>query len=418
MNRSFSFGCPLLVLLVLVPMTVQAGRINDYRVDFKHSRGVNGYFSTPHQIKGRNYWEDYKIIDGWDAATVSVKQQVEFAAGSGTADLYVPSRYSSRRAVGVYIHVNAGGSASLPSQFDSVLEANYCIGASPDNAGNSKPDPERMARVLDLVASLKEDYHVDPDRIYVGGYSGGALISVLCTMLYPDIFKGAIPTEHVMDDAFWQKAWSKADMREMATRGQRWAHILGSESYAFVPLQWWIAEWRPIFPQTCQYVVDGMGHSNAPAADFARCFKWVDGPVSHVHATTFADWQEYMFSPDAPPGALGPTDDYDADLVDNFTEYACGTNASVPDPDGASTPELSSIGSRILLRYRVRASDISPMIHTSTDLDQWDISGNGARILRTLPDGSSAFGALEIGPTDSGAPSMFFRAMLIHSTDS
>src|SRR6056297_3302979 len=114
----------LLALLALAPMNCPAGRITDYQVNHKYSRGVGGYFSTPHQLKGRDYWEEYKIIDTWDPATVSVKEQVEFAAGTGRADVYVPNRYAGRQPVGIYIHINAGGSASLPSQFDTVLESN------------------------------------------------------------------------------------------------------------------------------------------------------------------------------------------------------------------------------------------------------------------------------------------------------
>ena len=46
-------------------------------------------------------------------------------------------------------------------------------------------------------------------------------------MLYPDVFKGIVPTEHIMQEAYWGKAFTAADLAQMADNGQRWAFIIG-----------------------------------------------------------------------------------------------------------------------------------------------------------------------------------------------
>ncbi len=233
------------VLSLLAPASlIQAARDNHFVVTHKYSSTTDGYFSTPHLVKARAYWEVKKTIDLYDDATISVADQVGYAAGSQTADVVIPHNIDPAKPVGIYIHINASDSAHLPSNLESVLQDNYLIGASPDNAGNNRHDPERCARVLDLVTTLKARYNVDDSRVYVGGFSGGALASVLCGMLYPDTFTGVIATEHVMDSRYWRTIFTREDMDQMAANGQRWSHILGEDSYAASVLFPWSVRWK------------------------------------------------------------------------------------------------------------------------------------------------------------------------------
>lgn len=261
------------IILILSPLAATGERL-EFTPTSIYSRSANGYFQTPDQVKARAYWEQFKIIDRDWASTIPVSTQIGNAASPQSSDIYVPEAYSMDRPVGIYIHINAEDNAALPN-FDSVLEEHYCIGASPAGAGNNRHDPERIARALNLAVSLKRRYSVDDSRVYIGGYSGGGLISILCGMLYPDVFKSTISTAHSMDKFYWSKIYTRDEMKVMAARGQRWAHIFGTEDPAFYTLESYAGRWEDLF-DTLIHSVDGLGHSNASAADFETCLTWIE----------------------------------------------------------------------------------------------------------------------------------------------
>jgi len=264
-NRS-RLNAVRLTLLEAAPEGV--GRNNNYVIDAKHADTVDGYFTTTYQMKARAYWETEE--------GTSVTEQVGFPASSKTADVYVPISYREDKPVGIYIHINSGDNANLPSQFDPVLEDLYLIGGSPDHAGNTRDEMRRNALALDLVASLKARYNVDDSRVYIGGLSGGAANAAGCALLYPDVFAGAIPTEHTYEPYYWARFFTWTEMKDMAGNGQRWAHIFGTESYALSHLVSDVRVWEELFEDTLVHIVEGMDHTNAPAADFRYCLEWIE----------------------------------------------------------------------------------------------------------------------------------------------
>src|SRR5437879_3459051 len=63
-------------------------------------------------------------------------------------------------------------------------------------AARSGNDASVLARrePLALLAAhnLMQRYPVDPERVYVGGFSGGARVAMRLALGYPDLFRGAI----------------------------------------------------------------------------------------------------------------------------------------------------------------------------------------------------------------------------------
>jgi pimeloyl-ACP methyl ester carboxylesterase len=402
----------ILAGLSLVLANLATGALNtNYVIDRKYAANVDGYFATPHLIKAKAYWEQYKIIDETVLATVPVATQVEFAASSETADVYVPGSYARGKALGIYIHMNGDDSAHMPAAYQSSLDNLYCIGASPDHAGNSRHDAWRIARALDLIASLKARYDVDDERIFIGGYSGGALISLLAGMLYPDVFKGIVPTEHIMQEAYWGKVFTAADLAQMAGNGQRWAFIIGGD---YAP--WWfaphIATWRDTHGfKTLHTVVPGMGHSQPPTAILEDSIRWVDAPVQRQRATTFLDWNDHCYDSSHGTSGLGVLDDYDNDTISNGMEYVLGLDPTTPD---ATAPSIlvGMNGRKAVLRYRRAATDIQMLVATSSDLVNWDETGDNLTETSVNYD-SKAFANCEYQTTLPDVSKIFFKARAV-----
>lgn len=412
--------------LVFSTTLIHAERYNNFTVTHKYSTTTDGYFTTPHLIKARAFWETQKTLDLYESATISVADQVGFAAGSQTADVLTPDNLASNKPVGIYIHVNYSDAANFPSNLKSVLQDHYLIGATPANAGNNRHDLERIARVLDLVTTLKAQYNIDDSRVYVGGTSGGALLAVACGMLYPDTFPGIIATEHVMAETYWNRIFTFEDMYAMVAHGQRWSHILGEDSYAYSNLAPRATEWKydvfvdsdvsPIrvhyepFFDTYNVVVPGMAHSNPPPAIFEQSLIFVDAHAQRPRVRIYQDWEKYAFRMDDPqtvffnynvgesmPQGGDPTinhepeDDFDGDGYSNWYEYLVNTDPTIAN-DTPTMPLFSVSGTGGILRHRANAIDQRLVIHTSTDLSNWDTTGNGVQIssITTTPDQTMA----------------------------
>ena len=62
------------------------------------------------------------------------------------------------------------------------------IGAN--NSGNDRWHWYRTGLALDAAHNMQKLYNIDPDRIYIAGYSGGGRVASSLALLYPEVFKG------------------------------------------------------------------------------------------------------------------------------------------------------------------------------------------------------------------------------------
>ena len=293
-------------------------------------------------------------------------------------------------------------------------------------------------------------YNIDNSRVYVGGISGGALASVFTGMIYPDVFTGIIATEHVMSHSYWSRIYTLGEMFEMASHGQRWSHILGEDSYAWSSLAPLSTSWKysvsidsdrtptrvnydPFFDTYNQFV-PGMAHSN-PAPDiFEKSLLFVEAPSQRPRVSNYDDWEKYAFRLDdpasvkfsfnvgeTPPVAGDPTinhlpdDDFDGDGIKNWLEYLLNTDPTIAN-DAPATPLLSISGTQAVLQYRAGALDQQTVIHTSTDLINWDTTGNGAQLIDSVLNPGEALGTTRFAPSTAGLPKLFYKAVITRQT--
>jgi len=83
--------------------------------------------------------------------------------------------------------------ARLPPGWQEALERYGTLFVSAAGSGNEANDLARRAPLaLVAVANLRHQYHIDPTRIFVGGFSGGARVALRLALAYPDVFRGAL----------------------------------------------------------------------------------------------------------------------------------------------------------------------------------------------------------------------------------
>ncbi len=117
-------------------------------------------------------------------------QSVDLAKETFT--LYVPPQ-PPPHGYGLLVFVPPSQDAGLPEGWASVLDRHGVIFVAAARSGNDQnPLARRAPLALLAAANVMRRYPVDPDRVYVGGFSGGARIAMRLALGYPDLFRGAL----------------------------------------------------------------------------------------------------------------------------------------------------------------------------------------------------------------------------------
>jgi predicted esterase len=105
-------------------------------------------------------------------------------------ELYVPPNYDRRRLYPMMIFVSPGGRSDAWAIWRGVCERHGVILAGPHDAGNNVPMVKRCRVVLDVLDDVRRRFHIDPDRTYISGTSGGGAAAARIVFALPELFGG------------------------------------------------------------------------------------------------------------------------------------------------------------------------------------------------------------------------------------
>ncbi|HLZ98979.1 MAG TPA: hypothetical protein VKP66_13650, partial [Steroidobacteraceae bacterium] len=105
--------------------------------------------------------------------------------------VYVPAN-APADGYGLLVFIPPWENAALPPGWAAVLERHGVIFVSAANSGNDANVLDRREPLALLAAhNIAQRFHVDPQRTYIGGYSGGSRIALRLALGFPDVFRGA-----------------------------------------------------------------------------------------------------------------------------------------------------------------------------------------------------------------------------------
>lgn len=107
--------------------------------------------------------------------------------------LFVPPNFSPEQRWGALIWVDAGNAPSFPAAWERVLETRKLLVVAGVRSGNSRIIFDRMRMALHASAGIQKRCKIDPERIYVAGFSGGGRVAGMLGIAWPDFFSGAAP---------------------------------------------------------------------------------------------------------------------------------------------------------------------------------------------------------------------------------
>jgi pimeloyl-ACP methyl ester carboxylesterase len=106
--------------------------------------------------------------------------------------LYVPA-HAPVNGYALLIFVPPSDKPLLPHGWGAVLDRYGVIFVSAARSGNdASPLGRREPLALLAAYNMMRRYMVNPERVYVGGFSGGARVALRLTLAYPDVFRGAL----------------------------------------------------------------------------------------------------------------------------------------------------------------------------------------------------------------------------------
>lgn len=121
-----------------------------------------------------------------------LEERLDYDVESVRAVLYVPDGEPPAGGWGVVVHVDADPNAELLSGWREAFDARRVIFVAPHDVGNDQDSALRIAWTLDALASVRAGWPVDPRRVVVSGFSGGAAIAVIVGAHWPETFVGTI----------------------------------------------------------------------------------------------------------------------------------------------------------------------------------------------------------------------------------
>ena len=106
--------------------------------------------------------------------------------------LYVPSP-APPQGYTLLVFVPPWQDARLPGGWTSALDRYHVIFVSAARSGNEETVLGRREPLALLAEhNVVVRYPVDPQRVYLAGFSGGARVALRLALAYPDVFRGAI----------------------------------------------------------------------------------------------------------------------------------------------------------------------------------------------------------------------------------
>src|SRR5690348_983382 len=107
--------------------------------------------------------------------------------------LYVPPHAPPPEGYALLVFVPPWQETRVSPQWIPILNREDTILVSAAHSGNDTDVLNRREPLAILAAyNVMQRYHVDPQRVYVGGFSGGSRVALRLALAYPDLFRGAL----------------------------------------------------------------------------------------------------------------------------------------------------------------------------------------------------------------------------------
>jgi predicted esterase len=188
-----------------------------------------------------------------------------------TYELYVPKSLKKGDSPGLILFISPGDRSTGLESLRKVCDEQKLIFASPHGAGNNTDSRKRIRIVLDVLDDLRREYRVDPDRTYIGGFSGGGRMACAIGFSLPEYFGGVIPVCAAGD--LREESW----LRQRVIDRLSVAHLTGETDFNRGEVERFRgAMLANVGVRSKVWVAPKMGHAIPATSVFEEAIVWLD----------------------------------------------------------------------------------------------------------------------------------------------
>lgn len=203
--------------------------------------------------------------------------------GKESYSIYVPKAAPPDRGYGLVVFVPPWSNAVVPRSWRNTLDERGVIFVTAANSGNEAPEiPRRMALALHEYANVSQQFHIDPERVYIGGFSGGGRVALRLALGYPDVFRGALIDGAGDDIGSFLVPLPEAKLLQRVQEHSRLVYMHGSEDEPnAMRVRYSMASARELcIFDTTKLSIYKHGHEPADAATWAHGLQLLEQPVA------------------------------------------------------------------------------------------------------------------------------------------
>jgi predicted esterase len=189
-------------------------------------------------------------------------------------EFYVPEDYRPEKPPGLMVYISPSPSGKIPRGWKAVLDRHNMIWVAARNSGNRVTVARRAIYALIATALADRRYNIDPERVYLSGFSGGGKVASMVAIDHPHLFKGAIYTCGV-------KFWDEHPPGQLGLVGQNhYVFVTGSMDHALELTRTVHKKYLESgIANSKLMVIRRMTHKNPRGPDFEQALQYLDSRV-------------------------------------------------------------------------------------------------------------------------------------------
>lgn len=107
-------------------------------------------------------------------------------------DILLPKNFRKDEPHGIFIWISASDKPAIPAEWEAVFAEKKLIFIGAHKSGNPRNVFDRMRLAIDANYNVRQLATIDPARVYLSGFSGGARVASMLGICYADLFPGTI----------------------------------------------------------------------------------------------------------------------------------------------------------------------------------------------------------------------------------